>query len=720
MVFWRALVALAAVVFSSGALAADAPVSFVNDVQPILTKLGCNQGACHGAQYGQGGFKLSLRAFDDPADYVALVRGAYGRRVHATDPAQSLLLAKPLMDAPHSGGRRMVKDSWQHQMLLRWLKEGAPGPTPQDRKLKTVVVTPTESVLQSGQTVTVTAKAVYEDGFEEPIDQKASIDSMNTSVAEMAPDGQVRATGQGETVVMVRYLGTVTVCRIVVPYGTAQGTKEFAKNNYIDELWVAKWEKTGLSPTALCTDEEFLRRIYINTIATLPTPDEVRAFLADADPGKRNKAIDKVLNRPEYVDYWSYKWGDLLKNNRNSQQKKGMWSFHNWLRASFRDNKPMDQFITEIITAVGSPFQNGPANFFSNGYQDEWTEATAQTFLGVRLQCAKCHHHPWENISQTDYHSLKAYFARIGKKSSWEFGVQGGEFVIFVNENGEVGHPRTGQILPAKPLFSPPADDPVDRRRALAKWMTDKSNLVPARNIVNRYWAYYCGRGLVMPIDDMRVTNPASNPELLDALAKDLIDHNYDIKHVLRTIMRSRTYQLSAAEHPASRVDGDNKYFTHYLPTRLSAEQLLDAVDYACGTSEKFNELPPGFRAISLPDSNVPNEFLDVFGRPRRAVNCECERSATPSMSQALLMISGGLINRKIADGNGYIGQLVKASTPPEKAIEEIYLRTVSRMPTAEERTAALAEVSQATTPQEGYEDLLWTLLNTREFQFNH
>lgn len=696
------------------------PVSFVNDVQPILTKFGCNQGACHGAQYGQGGFKLSLRAFDDPADYSAMVRSVYGRRIDATRKDKSLLLTKPLMEVPHSGGRRLARSMPQFETLLRWLNEGAPGPTAQDRKLKSVIIEPREFLMQPGQKANVVAKAIYEDGFEEPINMKASIDSMNSSVAEATPDGAITATGQGETVVMVRYLGAVAVAPITVPYGQSQGLGDFVKKNYIDDLWVTKWQKTGLSPTAVCSDEEFLRRIHLATIATLPAPDDVRAFLADTDPNKREKAIDKVLNRPEYVDFWSYKWGDLLKNNRNSQQKKGMWSLHNWLRASFRDNKPMDQFVSEIITAVGSPFQNGPANFFSNGYQEEWTEATAQTFLGVRLQCAKCHHHPWENISQTDYHSLKAYFARLGKKSSWEFGVQGGEFVIYVNEGGEVGHPRTGAILKPKPLGADPVDDPVDRRRALAKWLSDKSNTVLARNLANRYWAYLMGRGLVMPIDDLRVTNPASNPELLDALAKDLIDHNYDIKHLMRTMMQSRVFQLSAVEHPASRVDRDNRYFTHYLPTRMTAEQMLDAVDFACGTSEKFNELPPGFRAIALPDSNFPNEFLDVFGRPRRAINCECERSGTPSMSQALLMISGGLLNRKIADANGYVTQLVKANTPIEKAIEEIYLRTVSRMPSGEEVAAAKSELSQASTPQEGLEDLLWTLLNTREFQFNH
>ena len=699
---------------------ADDPVSFVNDIQPILTKLGCNQGACHGAQYGQGGFKLSLRAFDDPADHVELVRGALGRRIKNSAVEESLLLTKPLMDVPHGGGRRLKKDSWAFESLVKWIKQGAPGPQANDRKLKQVVVTPTESILQPGQQAQLTAKAVYEDGFEEPIERKASFDSMNASVVEVTPEGHITATGKGETVVMVRYLGTVTVSRIVVPFGQSVGLENFAKHNYVDELWVEKWRKTGLSPTKLCTDEEFFRRIHFSTIATLPAIDDLKAFLADTDPDKRNKAIDRVLQRPEYMDFWAYKWGDLLRNNRNSLQKKGMWSLHNWLRASFRDNKPMDQFATELITAVGSPYQNGPVNFFVNGYQEEWTEATAATFLGVRVQCAKCHHHPYENISQADYHSLRAFFARVGKKSSWEFGIQGGEFVIYVNDTGEVGHPRTGAILPPKPLGASPSDDPVDRRRALAAWLVDKSNPAYARNLVNRYWGYYFGRGLVSPIDDMRVTNPAANAELLDALAKDLIAHNYDVKHLLRTIMRSHVYQLSSVEHSASKIDGDNRYVTHFTPTRLKAEQLLDAVDFTCGTQEKFPEVPLGFRAISLPDSNFPNEFLDAFGRPRRVITCECERSDTPSMTQALLMISGGLLNRKVTDGNGRIAKLLKANSPTDQVVDELFLCSLSRLPTAEEKQAALAEIATASSPQEGYEDFLWTLLNTREFQFNH
>lgn len=704
-----------------GAVAAEERVSFATDVQPVLTKLGCNQGACHGAQHGQGGFKLSLRGFDDKADYQEVVRGALSRRVSLGDPGRSLLLLKPTAETPHEGGKRLVKGSWAYRTLVRWLSQGATGPDPKDHKLKALVVTPAESILQPGQHARVVAKAVYEDGAEEPLADKAAFDCTSPSIAEVNAEGVVTAKGKGEAVVMVRYLGTVAVARVIVPHGNAPSLDQFARNNYIDALWAEKWRKIGLTPSPPCDDAEFFRRIHVNTISTLPRPEDVRAFLADPSPDKREKAIDAVLGRPEYVDAWAYKWGDLLLNSRRTIQKKGMWSLHNWLRASFRDNKPMDKFAEELITAVGSPYANGPANFFGMGFGEEWTESTAQVFLGVRIQCAKCHNHPYENILQSDYYSMRAFFARVGKKTSQEFGLAGGDTVIFVGEGGEVGHPRTGEIMKPKPVGGTTTlDDPIDRRRALVGWLVRRDNLGYARNLANRYWGYFLGRGLVSPIDDLRVTNPASCPEVLDALAVDLIEHHYDVKHLMRTIMRSRVYQLSAVAASESRVDGDNRYFTHFQPKRLSAEQLLDAVDFACGTREKFKELPLGYRAIALPDSDFSSEFLDAFGRPRRAVPCECERSEAPTMTQALLMMSGGLLNRKVIDANGRVARLVKANALPEKAVEDLFLCTVSRPPTPEEKRDALAELKAAPALKEGLEDLLWTLLNTREFQFNH
>jgi hypothetical protein len=713
-------VAALLVASSLAAPAEENRVSFATEVQPTLTKLGCNQGACHGAQYGKGGFKLSLRGFDDQADYREIVRAAFARRVDLIDPTRSLLLRKPTLAIPHEGGRRLVEGSRAYQTLERWIRQRAPGPSPVDRKLKELVVTPKELILQPGGNARVAAKAVYEDGSEELLADKAAFDCQSPTVADVSAEGDITARGQGEAVVMVRYLGSVAVVRVIVPYGVTASLDAFPPNNVIDTLWAETWRKIGLTPSPPCDDAEFFRRIHLSTLSTLPRTEDVQAFLADPSPDKREKAIDAVLERPEYVDAWTQKWGDLLLNSRRSIQKKGMWSLHNWLRASFRANKPMDKFVEELITAVGSPYENGPANFYGIGGADEWTESTAQVFLGVRLQCAKCHNHPYENLLQSDYYRMKAFFGRVGKKSSQEFGLAGGETVIFVNDSGEVGHPRTGELMKPKPVGGPPVDDPIDRRRALASWMTARDNPALARNLANRYWGYYFGRGLVHPIDDLRVTNPASNPELLDALAADLIAHDYDIKHLVRTIMRSKVYQLGAVSTSVSRVDAENRYVTHFAPKRLRAEALLDAVDSACGTREKFPELPLGYRAIALPDSDYVSDFLDTFGRPRRAVPCECERSEAPTMTQALLMISGGLLNRKVADPDGRVARLVAAQTPPEKAIEELFLCTVSRPPTGEERREALAEIQAAASPKEGLEDLLWTLLNTREFQFNH
>lgn len=719
----RPTIGLAAVLVAGGlaARAEEAPPSFTTDIQPILTKLGCNQGACHGAQHGKGSFKLSLRGFDDAADYREIVRGAFGRRISVGDPSQSLLLQKPTLSIPHEGGRRLAVGSPVYRMLERWISLGAPGPGPGDRTLKTLVVAPGEVILRPGETARIEPTATYEDGFTERPTEKASFDCPNPAVAEVGPDGSIVARGQGEAAVMVRYLGAVGVVRVIVPYAAASPALEsFPKRNYIDEHWVASWRKLGLTPAGPCDDAEFFRRIHLSVLSTLPTPAEVQAFLADPDPAKRAKAIDAVLKRPEYVDAWAYKWGDLLLNSRRSLQKKGMWSLHNWLRASFRENRPLDRMVAEMVTAVGSPYENGPANFFGIGSADEWTESTAQVFLGVRLQCAKCHNHPFENILQSDYYRMKAYFGRVGKKSSQEFGLAGGDSVIFVSETGEVTHPRTGEVMKPRPIGGPPVDDPIDRRRALAGWMTARDNPALARNLANRYWGYFFGRGLIHPIDDIRVTNPPVNPELLDALAADLIAHDYDIKHLMRTIMNSQVYQLSAVAASESRVDVDNRYVTHYQPKRLSAETLLDAVDAACGTREKFPELPLGYRAIALPDTDYASEFLDAFGRPRRAVPCECERGDGPTMTQALLLISGGLLNRKVGDAGGRAARLAAAGAPIDQAVAELFLATVSRPPTADEQQAAREEIQAAPSVKEGLEDLLWTLLNTREFQFNH
>jgi uncharacterized protein DUF1553/uncharacterized protein DUF1549 len=447
----------------------------------------------------------------------------------------------------------------------------------------------------------------------------------------------------------------------------------------------------------------------------------VLAFLADKDSGKRARAVDKVLDRPEFVDFWTLKWGDLLRINRDLLNDKGMWSFHNWVRASLRDNKPVDGMVRELITAEGSTATEGAANYFvvSNGSAD-WAETTAQLFLGVRMQCAKCHHHPFEKWSQDDYAGMAAFFVRLGTKSSQEFGIFGSERIIFLRPTGEQGHLRTGRVVPPHPLDGPTMDDVTDRRRRLADWLTTPTNPFFARNFANRFWAYTMGHGLVEPIDDMRATNPASNPELLDALAADFAEHKFDLKHFLRTIFVSHAYQRSAAVSPGNAADAANVYHTRYTRKRLTAEQLADALDFATGTREKYQGLPAGTRAIQLPDTKVRSFLMDVFGRPARQVACECERTAQPNIAQALHLLNGDFLNRKIDDPKGRVATLVKAKAPTADLIAQLYLASLSRPPRPEEAARARDWLAAAPSPKDGASDLLWVLLNSREFLFNH
>jgi len=703
---------------------ADDTMSFATDVQPILTKLGCNQGSCHGSQYGKGGFKLSLRGFDDQADYFEIVKASKGRRVVLGDPELSLLLAKPTMQIPHKGGKKIVEGSHEYKALLRWLEQGAPPPASKEPKLIQLLVSPAEQVTKPRAKVKIAVTAKFDDGTSEDAADRASFDSSSPGVATVDASGIASIIGKGEAVVMVRYLDRVAVCRLVAPFQPTdpKAFDGFKPRNVIDERWAAKWKQLGLAPSDACSDAEFFRRIHLDTLGIVPTREEVETYLADRRPDKRDRAIESVLSRPEYIDYWTNKWGDLLRNNRNLLQEKGMWAFHQWLRSIFRDNVPMDRFVADLLTATGSPFQEGPANFYRVGRQPEdWAENAAQVFLGVRMQCARCHHHPFENISQQDYYGMTAFFARVGTKRSMEFGIQSQESVVFMRETGEARHPRTGQVVKPKPLgaAAPSAsEDPDDRRRDLANWLSDRSNLALARNVVNRYWGYYFGRGLVHPIDDLRVTNPAACAELFDDLAKDLASHDYDVKRLLRLIMQSRVYQSASAGNASSACDSENKYFTHYTVKRLSAEQLLDAVDVACGTRERFNGLPDGFRASTLPDTSIPSRFLDAFGRPRREIACECERTDSPNMTQALQLLTGSLLNAKVQNPQGRIAALVKKKTAPANAVRELYFAAFCRPPTDAEVKSAVALVGQSPNLKEGLEDLLWAMLNAREFQF--
>jgi hypothetical protein len=699
----------------------DAPVSFTKEIEPVITKAGCNQGACHGGQHGRGGFRLSLLGYDPLFDYAQIVQSAEGRRVVLSDPERSILLLKPSLTMEHGGGERFKANSQPYHLLKRWLEDGAPEPAATDPIVTALEVWPAKRVLVPGEQQQLAVRASWSDGRDEDVTPTAQYDTLNDAVASVTAGGLVTAQGRGETHIMIRFCGQVAVMQVTLRYHSLDQQKSFAAANFIDEKAAAKWRDLGLVPSPLCSDEEFFRRIHLDAIGTLPAPADIKAFLADKSQDKRQKAINRVLDRPEFVDFWALKWGDLLRINRDQLSEKGMWSFYNWVRGALRDNLPVDEFVRDIITAEGSTFTEGPANFYrtANNAAD-WAENTAQLFLGVRMQCARCHHHPFEKWSQDDYYGMAAFFVRLGTKRSQEFGIFGRETVVFLQPKGEQTHPRKGGVVKPHPLDGPVMDDPFDRRRKLAEWATDKDNPFFARNIVNRVWGYFMGRGLVEPLDDMRATNPASNPELLDALANDLAQHRFDLKHLMRTIMSSHLYQLSSAVAAGDEADANNVYYTHYTVKRLTAEELADALDTATGTREKYRGLPAGTRAIQLPDTSVNSFFLDVFGRPARQITCECERKMEPNIAQALYLMNDDALNKKIGQPTGRLAKLLQAKTSVPAIVDELYLTTVSRPPTSEETAKARSWISRAASPQEGLQDLLWALLNSREFLFNH
>lgn len=714
----------------------EAPVSFNNDVVPVLTRHGCNQGACHGAQYGKGGFKLSLAGFDTDLDYTNIVKQARGRRITLADPVHSLLLQKPALLVPHGGGKRLDSETPDFRLLLRWLKEGAVGPKASDPTVTRLVISPAERILPfPGGHMQLSVRALYSDGSNRDVTAWTRLNSLNDAIAACTQEGLVTAVGRGQTAIMARYSGQATVTTVMVPFAsltrssTAPAIRSQGRTaKSIDSLVERKQQQLGLAASPICDDLTFIRRVSFDLTGTPPTPAEIKAFLADHTADKRNSLVEALLARPEYADYWTLKWGDLLRSNRQNLSPKGMWSFTNWIHTQIQQNRPADVFVHELLLAQGSTFTNGPANYYrvASSPQD-LAETTSQVFLGVRLQCARCHHHPFEKWSQADYYQFAAFFARVGQKSSSDFGLFGNETVVKVEDGGEVYHPKTGAVMRPVPLGMPVsgasnpagADTGGDRRQALADWLTSSRNRLFARNLANRYWGYMFGKGIVNPIDDQRVTNPPTNPDLLDYLADQLIESKFDLKHLLKIICTSRTYQRSAEATVDNRKD--ELFFTHYYVKRLPAEALLDAIDFACGTREKFNDLPLGTRAIQLPDP-VASDFLDTFGRPQRLIACECERFSEPNLSQTLRLMNSPLLNSKIDDANGRIAKALAQHKPNSALLDELYMVCLGRRPRLQERQIVLgtALFSPASDRKAVFEDVLLTLLNSKEFLLNH
>lgn len=700
--------------------------SFRNQVQSVLTKAGCNMGACHGAAAGKNGFKLSLRGYDPEGDYFALTRQARGRRIVPHDPGHSLILTKPTGLIPHKGGVRFEEDSLEYRVLAEWIAQGQPAPQPNDPRIQRLEILPPQIHLSPGDRQQFLVRAHFTDGHVEDVTRWAKYSSTNHSVGQVDDNGLVQVVGSGEAAIVAWYLAQNVTATVSVPYHQTVAEELFASTprNLIDEQVLAKLRALRMPPSPLCSDAEFLRRATLDTIGMLPTPDAVRSFLADDDPLKREKLVEDLLTRPEFVDYWSYKWSDLFLLSGERLRPQALKTFYQWIRDRVSENASWDQIARGILLAQGSTFQNGAANFYAL-HQDpqDMAETVSMAFLGMSINCARCHDHPLEKWTNDDYYGMVSLFARVrGKGWGGDFRNGDGNRTIFLAERGEVIQPRTGKPQRPRPLDGVPLDfeTPGDRRVVLADWLTAKDNPYFSKAIVNRVWANFFGIGLVDKVDDLRLTNPPSHPQLFQQLADDLADNGYNLKTLMRLILTSETYQRSAQVLLENAQD--QRFFARFYPRRLSAEVLLDAVSQVTGVPTVFKDYPVGTRALQLPDASVASYFLETFGRPDRLITCTCERSDAPSMTQVLHLTNGKTLLEKLESPDGRIAQLAASDWSNEQIVEELYLSALSRYPTSEERSQLVSMLSQTPSAERraALEDLCWSILTSREFLFQH
>jgi hypothetical protein len=693
---------------------------FANDILPIFNRYGCNASGCHGKAEGQNGFKLSVFGFDPMADYVALTQESRGRRVLPAIPEKSLLLLKASGGMPHGGGVRILRGADEYRLLRDWIASGLPVGRADAPHVVSIRVTPAEQVMAFRTRQKLTVTAVYSDGREADVTRHARFQSNRESVATVDEDGEVTIQDvAGDVAVMAAYLDSNAVFTALVPRGATNPAETFpAAINDFDRLVDAKLTKLNLVPSPVCDDATFLRRVTLDLTGRLPTPAQCRSFLGDTRPGKRAELVEQLFQRPEFADYWALKWSDWLRVDRQALGHKGAYAYYRWIRDSFASNKPMDRFARELIEADGMVAEHPAAQFYKVAKEPGDAAAMlSQSLLGVRIECAKCHHHPFDRWSQDDYFGMQAFFVPLTFKSTTR-----GEMLL-ASRIDVTRHPRSGANIYAHPLGTPmPDSNPEgDRRRVLADWLVRPDNPYFARNIANRTWAHFLGRGIVEPVDDVRSTNPPTNPELLEALARSLSASQFDLRHLMRQVIASRTYQASTAVNSTN--EGDEQNYSRALLRRLDAEVLLDAICDATGVPEKFDGVPAGSRAVQLWDSQVTNYFLTTTGRPGRATVCECERVSSPTVAQVLHTLNSPNLEAKFGHDAGRIAKLLREFPDDNGRVStEIYLAFFSRVPNEAELAASVQHFSRSgpARRQAAAEDLAWTLLNSLEFAFNH
>ena len=710
--------------FGSSALP---PLSFLRDVLPVLNRAGCSTGSCHAKAEGQNGFKLSVFSYDPKADYDAIVKGARGRRVFPSAPEQSLIVQKPTTAIDHEGGRRIEPGSEFHQVLVQWIREGMAYRGVNEPELQRITVSPHTSVYHKKSERRLTVEAHYSDGGTRDVTRLAAFASNDLEIAAVNADGHVRVGAvSGQGVIVARYMGFVADAQVTVPAEHLIPESRYAslpKNNFIDELAYAQFQRIGLLPSELCTDAEFLRRAKLDAVGLLPTPEEVQAFTADPSSKKREALIARILEEPAYADYWASKWADLVRPNPDRVGLKSVFILDQWLRQSFRKNQPYDQFVRDILLAEGNNHRDGPAVIYRDR-REPADRATmfSQLFLGTRLECARCHNHPNEKWTQNDFYQFAAFFGSLKQKgAAISPPISAGTETFYFAAGGTVKHPVSGEVMVPRPLDGSYEPEPTgsDPRRALVDSLTAADNPYFAPAAVNRVWANFFGRGLVESVDDFRISNPCVNPPLLSALARDFVVHGYDLKQLMRTIMGSRLYQLSSTPNEFNRADTRN--FSRAYRRRLPAEVLLDAVNDATGGADTFTGMPLGTRAMQAWTFKIESHFMDAFSRPDPSMDPPCERDTHISVVQSLHLMNSKALQAKLSGNGGRARALADSAKSPDEVVTQLYLTTVNRAPNSDELAVATAAfTAEKATRQSATEDVFWALLNSAEFVFNH